>query len=46
VDVAEHVEVEAGGSDDDVGVELLAGFGADAGFVERFDFVGDDGGLA
>ena len=28
VDVAEHVQVEAGGGDDDVGVELPAGFAA------------------
>ena len=39
-------EVEAGRGDDDVGLELLAGFQQDALLGEAFDLVGDDGGLA
>ena len=41
VDVAQHVEIEAGGGDDDVGLEVLAGLQADSGFGEPFDLVGD-----
>ena len=39
-------EVEAGRGDDDVGLQLLAGFQQDALLGEAVDLVGDDGGLA
>ena len=46
VDVAQDVQVEAGGGDDDVGLELLAGLQQDARFGEAVDLVGDHRGLA
>ena len=46
IDVAQHVEIEAGGGDDDVGLELLAGLQANAGLGEALDLVGDHRGLA
>jgi len=45
-DVAEHAEVEAGGADDNVGVEHLARLQPDAAFGEGFDLVRDHRGLA
>ena len=45
-DVAEHAEIEPGRGDDDVGLELVAGFQENALFGEAVDLVGDDRGLA
>ena len=45
-DVPEHVEIEAGGGDDDVRFELSAGFQQDALRRECVDFVSDNGRLA
>ena len=46
VDVAQHIQIEAGGGDDDVGLELLAGLQANAVLGEALDLVGDHRGLA
>ncbi len=45
-DFARDRELEAGGGNDHVGVEMLARFELDAGLVEAFDMIGDDRGLA
>ena len=41
-DLAERDEREAGGRDDDVGIEVLARLELDAGLGERLDVVGHD----
>ena len=46
LDVAHDVQVEAGGRDDDVGLQFLARFEQDAFFGEAVDLVGDHRGLA
>ena len=46
LDAAEDLELQAGGGDDDIGLQLLAGFEPDATLGESVDLVGDDRGLA
>ena len=46
VDVPQHIEVEAGRGDDDVGLEQLAGLQENARLREAVDLVRDDGCLA
>ena len=41
---AQHLQHEAGGGDDDVGLKLAAVLQTDAAFGESIDLVGDDGG--
>jgi len=43
---AQRLQLQAGRGDDDVGVEVFAGFERDAGGVEVVDVVGDDCGAA
>ena len=43
---AERLQLQAGGGDDDVGVEVPAGFERDAGGVDMVDVVGDHLGAA
>ena len=45
-DVAEHVELEAGSGDDDVGIDVAAVGELESGLGERGDLAGDDGRLA
>ncbi len=43
---AERLQLQAGGGDDDVGIEVLTGFECDTGGVEMVDVVGDHVGAA
>ena len=44
LDVAQHVQIEARGSDDDIGLKVFARLQMDSGLGEALDFVGDDRG--
>ena len=43
---AEHLQLQTGGGDDDVGLQLAAGLQLDARLGEVIDMIGDDGGIA
>src|SRR5690606_12360619 len=45
-DVPQHIEVEPGRGDDDIGLETIARREPDAAGIERLDMVGHDGGGA